>query len=214
MEDSWLQAPLAPLAKGLLSIFSFVTYQTKRKIEKKWLLHPILHPDLLLFCWFNSCLFESSMNRSLLFSASCLWLVKSNKSSSKLHFLRLYDSKETRMKNKNWKLPFRFGRPWLRWIQSLWRHKCGKSSRVASKCRWHVLNENEAGTCASSSIWSAKQKKHQKSLKNAAQKNNKNSQFPSVPKKSLFSSEASNISIFAINLGYLVFIFGAKFQIL
>ena len=90
LEDSWLQAPLAPLAKGLLSIFSFVTYQTKRKIEKKWLLHPILHPDLLLFCWFNSCLFESSMNRSLLFSASCLWLVKSNKSSSKLHFLRFY----------------------------------------------------------------------------------------------------------------------------
>ena len=31
LEDSWLQAPLAPLAKGLLSIFSFVTYQTKKK---------------------------------------------------------------------------------------------------------------------------------------------------------------------------------------
>lgn len=110
---------------------------------------------------------------------------------------RLYDSKETRMK-KNWKLPFRFGRPWLRWIQSLWRHKCGKSSRVASKCRWHVLNENEAGTCASSSIWSAKQKKHQKSLKNAAQKNNKNSQFPSVPKKSRFYKNASEASYFFI----------------
>ena len=37
--------------------------------------------------------------------------------------------------------------------------------------------------------------------------------FRPSQKKSLFASEASNISIFAINLGYLVFIFGAKIQI-
>ena len=37
--------------------------------------------------------------------------------------------------------------------------------------------------------------------------------FRPFQKNLFFASEASNISIFAINLGYLVFIFGAKIQI-
>ena len=53
-------------------------------------------------------------------------------------------------------LPFHFGMLWQQWIQSLWRHKCGKWSRVASRCRLHVLNGNVVGTCAWSSKLSAK----------------------------------------------------------